>query len=150
MKLKSTVIPLALLIMVLASAFPVARAETVTKMRFVPVYLVIVPDKLAIEGWTHITIVSKETPQGIKWHWSQVVQFDVIDLTTGEYIGKGFHEFMYNGLPGEDRKEVQNVVSCSPGPELPGISYRLRIVSIMQNGDVKVDVYIEPLGPPDP
>ncbi len=154
MKLKSTVIPLVLLIFVLASAFPVVQVEakTVTRWRFSPVYIEIVPDKLAIEGWVHTTIVSKMLPQGPKEHLNQVVQFDVLDLTTDppQYIGKGLHIFMNEISGSEDQKIVENIVSCSPSPETPGISYRLRVITIIENGNIKVDVYVEPLGPPDP
>jgi len=146
MKAKSMVIQTAVLLVVLASAFSAAPAQAVTeKVRKEPFYEEVIPGEMAADGWVSWTYGEKETPKGIKWHWSGVVQFDVIVLPSGEVVGKGCATFAQNGLWDYvgDLKIEENVVVNIPGPGMQGIEYRVKMIFVMQNGDVKVDVYIE-------
>ena len=146
-KLMTTI---AVLLVVLASAFSVAPAQAVTeKVRKEYFYEEIVPGEMAIEGWMSWTYGETETPQGIRWHISGVAQFDLIDLITGAYVSQGASQYTFAqnglGIDGEDIKIEENVVVNVPGKDMQGIEYRLKIIFIVQNGDVKVDVYFEPI-----
>jgi len=148
MKTKSIVIPLAVLSVVLSFTFSVVPAQAVTeKVRKEPFEEVVIPGVAKIVGWMSWTYGEKVTPQGIKWHLSGLAQFDVIDLLTGECVGKGQDTFAQNGLlvdGNEDLKIEENAVVNLLGPGMQGIEYRIKIIFVMQNGDVKVNVYIVP------
>jgi len=147
MKAKSMVIPLAVLLLVLASSVAPAEAEGAEKVPIVAYpWIAYGYPYLRIEGWRIREYGEEETPQGIKWHLSILVQFDVIDERTGEYVGKGRHKFTYNGLRvdgQEDYMEEQNAVVNIPGPDMQGIERRKKILTVIVDGVIKVDVYID-------
>jgi len=150
MKAKSMVIPLAVLLLVLASSVAPAEAEGAEKVPIPPTYPWKTYDYpyLRIEGWLIRVYGEEETPQGIKWHLSILVQFDVVDERPepDEYVGKGRHKFTYNGLRvdgQEDYMEEQNAVVNIPGPDMQGIERRKKILTVIVDGVIKVDVLID-------
>jgi len=148
MKAKSIVIPSAVLLVVLSSAFSVAPVVAVTeKVRKEPFSMEVIPEIARIVGWMSSTYGEKETPRGIEWHLCGVAQFDVISIPTGECVGKGQDTFINHGLlvdGNEDVKMEENAVVNLLGPDMQGIEHRLKIIFVVQNGDVKVNVYIVP------
>lgn len=111
------------------------------------------PPGYAFEGWVSWIYGEKETPQGIRWHYSRHGHFYVIDLVTGEYVGKGLHTRAYNGLrdDDEDIKIEETIVVNRPGRGRQGIEIRVKILLVMQNGEVKVQIGPpKPFVPPDP
>jgi len=76
-----------------------------------------------------------------------MVQFDVIDERTGEYVGKGRHIKVNNGLRvdgvDEDIKIEENAVVNIPGLDMQGIERRKKIVRVIVDGIIKLDVFID-------
>ncbi len=102
-----------------------------------------------IDIWVSTTVTVIMTPQGIRTHTSIVAQGKIYDTVANTYVGKisesGFSSQLIPSepTPPEDSRMVWSAMLNIPGKDMQGIEGRMKTLFIMQNEDIKVNIYLE-------